>query len=120
MPKDRKRKGERRNKRDAADWDTGLDADDGLTKQMLSYDIYIKGNSSKATSFFKSTEGQVQRFRMFPYVEKKRRMDEYGEMVDVGMWLRRGKALEEDAETEEMKELKRQNAEEESKVPRQD
>ncbi|THG98212.1 hypothetical protein EW026_g3930 [Hermanssonia centrifuga] len=74
-----------------------------------------KRNSSKATSFFKSTEGQVQRFRMFPYVEKKRRMDEYGEMVDVGMWLRRGKALEEDAETEEMKELKRQNAEEESK-----
>ncbi|KAG5651375.1 hypothetical protein H0H81_008874 [Sphagnurus paluster] len=95
----RRRKGERA----TGDVDWGLDGDEGLTKQLLSFDIYIKGNVSKATSFFKSAGGQTQRFRMFPYVEKKRRVDEYGETIDVGMWLRKGKVLEEDAETDEAK-----------------
>jgi cleavage and polyadenylation specificity factor subunit 2 len=75
-----------------ADWDVD---DEGMSKTMLSYDIYLKGNVSKATSFFKSADGHRERFRMFPYVEKRRRVDEYGEIVDVGMWLRKGKALEE-------------------------
>jgi len=97
------------------DW--GMDGDDGLTKQLLSYDIYLKGNVSKANTFFKNVSGPVQRFRMFPYVEKKRRVDEYGEIIDVGMWLRKGKLFEEDAESDEVKELKRrQQAEEDSKV----
>ncbi|KAF4620059.1 hypothetical protein D9613_005242 [Agrocybe pediades] len=87
---------------DGADW---LDGDEGITKQ-LSFDIYLKGNVSKATSFFKNS-GQGQRFRMFPYVDKKRRVDEFGETVDVGMWLRKGKALEEEAESEDTKDYKR-------------
>lgn len=100
---------------DGADW--GMDGDEGLTKQLLSFDIYIKGNVSKATSFFKSAGGQTQRFRMFPYVEKKRRVDEYGETIDVGMWLRKGKVLEEEAESEEAKDFKRRTqAEEDAKV----
>jgi cleavage and polyadenylation specificity factor subunit 2 len=98
---------------DGVDW--GLDGDEGLTKQLLSFDIYIKGNVSKATSFFKSAGGQAQRFRMFPYVEKKRRVDEYGETIDVGMWLRKGKVLEEDAAKEEANES-RNHAEEDVKV----
>jgi cleavage and polyadenylation specificity factor subunit 2 len=54
---------------------------------------------------------------MFPYVEKKRRVDEYGETVDVGMWLRKGKVLEEDAESDEVKEMKmRQQADDDAKV----
>ncbi|KAK7695750.1 hypothetical protein QCA50_000387 [Cerrena zonata] len=110
-----KRKRNKREDSEGADWGgIGLD-DEGLTKQMLSYDIYLKGNVSKATSFFKTQGGQTQRFRMFPYVEKKRRMDEYGEILDVGMWLRKGKALEEDAESEEVKEAKRRKAEEDAK-----
>lgn len=99
---------------DNADW--GGDMDDGLTKTLLSFDIYLKGNVSKLTSFFKSTDGQTHRFRMFPYVEKKRKVDEYGETIDVGMWLRKGKVFEEDAESEEVKETKRRQAEEEDKV----
>ncbi|KAG6915655.1 hypothetical protein DXG01_010525 [Tephrocybe rancida] len=97
--------GGRRKKADkgAGDVDWGIDGDEGLTKQFLSYDIYIKGNVSKATSFFKSSGGHTTRFRMFPYVEKKRRVDQYGETIDVGMWLRKGKVLEEDAETDEAK-----------------
>jgi cleavage and polyadenylation specificity factor subunit 2 len=109
----RRRKGDKST--DGADW--AMDGDEGLTKQLLSYDIYLKGNVSRATSFFKSTGGQTQRFRMFPYVEKKRRVDEYGETIDVGMWLRKGKVLEEDAESDEVKEIKRrQQAEDDAKV----
>ncbi|KAF5388054.1 hypothetical protein D9615_000560 [Tricholomella constricta] len=96
----------RKTDRGTGDVDWGLDGDEGLTKQLLSFDIYIKGNVSKATSFFKSAGGQTQRFRMFPYVEKKRRVDEYGETIDVGMWLRKGKVLEEDAETDEAKDYR--------------
>lgn len=101
--KRRSRKGEKGG--DGNDWT--MDGDEGLTKQLLSFDIYLKGNVSKATSFFKSAGGQTQRFRMFPYVEKKRRVDDYGETIDVGMWLRKGKVLEEDAESEEVKEMKK-------------
>ncbi|KAH9927189.1 beta-lactamase-like protein [Epithele typhae] len=89
------------------------EGDEGVTR--ISFDIYLKGNVAKATSFFKSADGQTQRFRMFPYVEKKRRVDEYGETVDVAMWLRKGKALEEDAESEETKEARRRKEEEEAK-----
>lgn len=96
-------------------WSTAVD-DDGVTKQMLSYDIYLKGNVSKATSFFKSADGQTQRFRMFPYVEKKRRVDDYGELLDVEMWLRKGKALEDKQESDEMKEMKKMKADEEAMV----
>ena len=99
---------------DGADWGRAMDADDS-GRQMLSFDIYLKGNVSRATSFFKKSTGKEnQRFRMFPYVEKKRRVDEYGEVIDVAMWVRRGKIMEEEAGDEEAKERKRQ--EEETKV----
>ncbi len=100
---------------DGTDW--GLDGDEGLTKQLLSYDIFLKGNVSKSTSFFKTAGIQTQRFRMFPYVEKKRRVDEFGETIDVGMWLRKGKAFEELAEDDDSKDQKRRlQAEEDAKV----
>jgi cleavage and polyadenylation specificity factor subunit 2 len=101
--------------RERGDW--AFDQEEALTRQLLSYDIYLKGNVSRTTSFFKTAAGQTQRFRMFPYVERKRRVDSYGETIDVGMWLRKGKALEEDAETEEVREAKRSKlAEDEAKV----
>ena len=116
-PRGRKRKSTKdRGISDGAEWTAGLDVDDGQGRTLLSFDIYLKGNVSRATSFFKSADGQTQRFRMFPYVEKKRKVDEYGETVDVGMWLRRGKALEEDAESDEAKEAKRLKEEEDAKV----
>jgi cleavage and polyadenylation specificity factor subunit 2 len=115
-PRETKRKdGKRSGTTGKAAWSSALE-DDGVAKQMLSYDIYLKGNVSKATSFFKSADGQSQRFRMFPYIEKKRRIDEYGELLDVEMWLRKGKALEIEGESEEMKEMKKVQAEEELKV----
>jgi cleavage and polyadenylation specificity factor subunit 2 len=95
-----------------------VDWDESLTKQLVSFDIYIKGNVSKSTSFFKgSTTTTTQRFRMFPYIERKRKIDEYGETVDVGMWLRKGKVLEQDAQDEDAKEENGvQEVEDEAKV----
>ncbi|KAN0126510.1 Beta-lactamase-like protein [Russula decolorans] len=100
---------------DGADWGRGMDAEDS-GRQMLSFDIYLKGNVSRAVSFFKSAGKENQRFRMFPYVEKKRKVDEYGEVIDVAMWVRRGQIMEEEADDEEVKERKRQE-EEAKKVP---
>lgn len=90
-------------------------ADEGGTRQLLSFDIYLKGNVSKTTSFFKGAGGKegAQRFRMFPYVEKRRKVDEYGEVLDVGMWVRRGKILEEDSNEDAREEKEK---EEEAKV----
>ncbi|KZT13019.1 uncharacterized protein LAESUDRAFT_719328 [Laetiporus sulphureus 93-53] len=99
---------------DRTDWGL-VDSDEPI--RTLSFDIYLKGNVARTTSFFKNAEGQTQRFRMFPYVEKKRRVDEYGETIDVGLWLRKGKVLEEDAESDEVKELRRKAEEEAKKVP---
>ncbi|KDQ20588.1 hypothetical protein BOTBODRAFT_100390 [Botryobasidium botryosum FD-172 SS1] len=105
---------------DGQDWAL-MDSEEGQTRQQqLSFDIYLKGNVSRATSFFKSaaTPGQsLTRFRMFPYIERKRRVDAYGETIDVAAWIRKGKVLEEEGESEEAKEAKkRRAAEEEAKV----
>lgn len=110
--------GRRRGKKDndVADW--GFETEDGGMKQMLSYDIYLKGNVSKASTFFKADGSQQQKFRMFPYIERRRRIDSYGEVVDVGMWLRKGKIFEEQAETNEAKEAKKQEEETIEKVSR--
>jgi cleavage and polyadenylation specificity factor subunit 2 len=107
------RKRARRTESGLGDWD--FEAEDGTTKQMLSYDIYLKGNVSKAASFFKTDDNKQQRFRMFPHIERKRRFDSFGEVLDVGMWLRKGRAFEEEAEDEESREAKRRK-EEETKV----
>ncbi len=96
--------------------DTDWNMDDGVTTKLLSFDIYLKGNVSKATSFFKTLGGQSQRFRTFPYVEKKRKVDEYGEIIDVSMWMQKGKILEEQAESDELKDYRKRQAEEDAKV----
>lgn len=101
-----------KNEGDVVDW--GFETEDGSVKQMLSYDIYLKGNVSKANTFFKADGVQQQKFRMFPYVERRRRIDEYGEVLDVGMWLRKGKIFEEEAESIDAKEAKKQKEEEET------
>lgn len=87
------------------EWDAA--GEDGGLSKHLSFDIYLKGNVSKSTSFFKSADGQMtQRFRMFPHIEKKRRVDEYGETIDVALWLRRDKLFQHEGRDEE-KEKKR-------------
>ncbi|CAE6522625.1 unnamed protein product [Rhizoctonia solani] len=99
------------------DMDTGGGEGDESAKQ-LSFDIFLKGNVSRAASFFK-TAGQASRFRMFPHIERKRRVDEYGETVDVAAWLRKDRALAVAVEAEEAREAqqKKQEEEEKNKVP---
>ncbi|QRV72872.1 cleavage and polyadenylation specificity factor subunit 2 [Ceratobasidium sp. AG-Ba] len=103
---------------DEDDQDVGATEDDSA--KQLSYDIYLKGNVSKAAGFFKAASGQgTSRFRMFPHVEKKRRVDEFGETIDVAAWLRKGRALAVAVESEEAREakLKKQEEEEKNKAP---
>ncbi|KZT62102.1 hypothetical protein CALCODRAFT_522464 [Calocera cornea HHB12733] len=92
------------------------------TRQQLSFDIYLKGKVSRATFFKSSTGTQATRYRMFPYVEKRRRVDVWGETIDIGTWMRRGKQWEEEEETEENQEArearkKKQEEEEAQKAP---
>lgn len=57
-------------------------------KVRQSFDIFVKG--TYAVRNLDSTSGGLKRFRMFPVVERKRRVDAYGEAVDVEGWLKRG------------------------------
>ncbi|PLW56559.1 hypothetical protein PCANC_01444 [Puccinia coronata f. sp. avenae] len=66
-------------------WDEFVDE-----KGPMAFDIYVKGGS--ATRF---SGGRTQTYRMFPVVERRRKVDGYGEVVDVDGWLRRGDAVDE-------------------------
>lgn len=92
----------------------GVDWTADESAKQLSFDIFLKGNVSRAASFFK-TAGQASRFRMFPHIERKRRVDEYGETVDVAAWLRKGRALAVAVESEEAKEARQKKLDEEEK-----
>lgn len=111
------------------DWSMLDTAEDSQARaQQVSFDIYLRGNTvaRTATSFFKSgavdpssaeeveapvdgdapalestlTPGEgLTRYRMFPLVERRKRVDAYGEMLDVGAWMRKSRALEEEART---------------------
>ncbi|KAN0064763.1 hypothetical protein ACQY0O_001820 [Thecaphora frezii] len=79
--------------------DDAMGANGDMASQV-SFDIYLKGNASRATSFFGSKPGQEGpfgvgvRYRLFPVVERKRRIDGFGETIDVARWLSRRKQIE--------------------------
>lgn len=97
-----------------------MESDDFRT---ASFDIYVKGQQMRATSFFGGgragpSAGQT-RFRMFPFVERKvKKVDVYGETLDVGAWIRKGREIEEEVESPEVREAKRRKKEEEEKQVR--
>ncbi|GAA5902829.1 cleavage polyadenylation factor subunit CFT2 [Sporobolomyces salmoneus] len=96
----------------AGAWDEFLD-EEALAGQARgqSFDIYVKGEYGVR----KLTEGNgLPRYRMFPVVERKRRVDAYGEAIDVEGWLRRG--VDEDPLTQRAKQVlgKRMRDEEEA------
>lgn len=76
----------------AGAWDEFLDPSAGGVANLgggagrQSFDIYVKGSYAKRGV----VEGGLQRFKMFPVVERKRRVDVYGEAIDVEGWLKRG------------------------------
>ncbi|GAA5993784.1 hypothetical protein JCM11641_006987 [Rhodosporidiobolus odoratus] len=82
----------------AGAWDEFVDTAEGATgavggSKTQSFDIYVRGSYGLRVGG--AGEG-LPRFRMFPVVERRRRVDAYGEQVDVEGWMRRA------AEGEEM------------------
>jgi len=90
---------------------TALEQDDTGLK-LQSFDIYVKGHQTKTSNFFKSSDAGAPRYRMFPFVEKKRRFDDFGEIIDVSAWLRKGKMLDQNAESDEAKAARLKKTEE--------
>ncbi|GAA6050576.1 hypothetical protein JCM3770_001470 [Rhodotorula araucariae] len=70
----------------AGAWDEFLDAE-ALAGSAggQAFDIYVRGSYG-----VRSGGSGLQRYRMFPVVERRRRVDAYGEAIDVEGWLRRG------------------------------
>lgn len=70
----------------AGAWDEFLDASTMVGRAGgQPFDIYVKGDYG-----MRRVMDGLPRFRMFPVVERKRRVDAYGEAIDVEGWLRRG------------------------------
>ncbi|KAG0654938.1 hypothetical protein C6P46_001333 [Rhodotorula mucilaginosa] len=71
----------------AGAWDEFLDAETlAGSAGGQSFDIYVRGSYGVRSG----AGGGLTRFRMFPVVERKRRVDAYGEQIDVEGWLKRG------------------------------
>ena len=75
--------------------------DDAATQQG-GFDVYVRGQQARRPEFtvaIKGEDGELyipslreqQRLRLFPFIERRRRVDAYGEIVDVAGWLSRGK-----------------------------
>lgn len=88
-------------------------AGDGEDLRTMSFDIFVKGQQTRVG---RGVAGEMARFRMFPFLAKARRVDSYGEGLDIGQWVRKGREIEEEGETEEVREAKRRKLEEEEKA----
>lgn len=93
-----------------------LEAQDG-PGDVISHDVFLRGAAARTTNFFGSQQGHRGRehdderereamerhgvglrFRTFPVVEKRKRVDAYGEVIDVARWLSRGRREREEEE----------------------
>lgn len=78
-------------------WDEFLD--DIKTSQIGGFDIYVRqggaANPSRSMALPHANQIQNTRYRMFPYFERRRKIDGYGEAVDIEGWKTRNKAPEE-------------------------
>ncbi|GAA6030255.1 hypothetical protein JCM8097_009012 [Rhodosporidiobolus ruineniae] len=77
----------------AGAWDEFLDADAmaGQAPGGQSFDIYVRGSYGVRKLLGGDGPGaNLPRYRMFPVVERRRRVDAYGEQIDVEGWMRRG------------------------------
>lgn len=78
-------------------WDEFFD--DIRASQVGGFDIYVRQNNPlnalKSMSMPLANQAQNTRYRMFPFFERRRRVDGYGEAVDIEGWKTRNKAPEE-------------------------
>lgn len=89
-------------------------AGDGEDNRLqMSFDIFVKGQQMRVG---RGAMGELARFRMFPFIERRgRKVDDYGEGLDIGQWVRKGREIEEEGETEEVREAKKRKVEDEEK-----
>ncbi|GAA6017157.1 hypothetical protein JCM10207_002555 [Rhodosporidiobolus poonsookiae] len=82
-----------------------------------SFDIYVRGGYGVRPGAGTGRDA-LPRYRMFPVVERKRRVDAYGEQIDVDGWLRRGMEGEEEEAKKEgvLGKREREEEDEEKKV----
>ncbi|WFD34756.1 hypothetical protein MCUN1_001600 [Malassezia cuniculi] len=67
----------------------------------LSFDIYLRGSASRMQPSFGAADGEYGagvRYRMFPFAERKRKVDCYGEAIDTSRWLSRRRKMEAEQE----------------------
>jgi cleavage and polyadenylation specificity factor subunit 2 len=89
----------------------------GDSEVQMSFDIFVKGQQMRVA---RGKEDQGGRFRMFPFMERRgKKVDAYGETLDVGQWVRKGREIEEEGETKEVRDAKKRKEEEEEKLVRQ-
>ena len=82
-------------------------------RQQMSFDIFVKGQQMRVG---RGAPGEMARFRMFPFIERRgRKVDAYGEGLDIGQWVRKGREIEEEGETEEVREAKRRKVKDEER-----
>jgi len=92
----------------------GSNARGGDTDVQMSFDIFVKGQQTRAA---RGGDEQRGRFRMFPFMERRgKKVDAYGETLDVGQWVRKGREIEEEGETKEVRDAKKKKEEEEGKL----
>jgi cleavage and polyadenylation specificity factor subunit 2 len=87
----------------------GGEGDMTLLGSSLSHDIYLRGDSAHASNFFSALRGSADsnlereaarrhgvgvRYRAAPVIEKRKRIDAFGEVVDTARWLSRGRVID--------------------------
>ena len=74
---------------DADESDSSDDDVAPVVSDDMSFDIFLRGQRRDA-----------MHFRLFPHIERKRRMDGYGEWIDTSRWLAKRKRLEAEQEAQ--------------------
>lgn len=70
-------------------------------RHEVSFDIFLRGMAGRAPGHGApeyDAYGAGVHYRMFPFVERKRKVDTYGEAIDTGKWLSRRRRLETEQE----------------------
>jgi len=88
--------------RAAANWDEFVDAGDAQPMTGGGFDTYVRGQVARRLEYSVPAPGATAderpiaptRLRLFPFVERRRRVDQYGEVIDIQGWLSRGKTVE--------------------------
>ncbi|PKI82866.1 hypothetical protein MVES1_003682 [Malassezia vespertilionis] len=66
--------------------------------RQVSFDIYLRGHASRAPLDERAAYGAGAHYRMYPFVERKRKVDGYGEAINTARWINQRRRLHEEHE----------------------